>query len=234
MAGSINNRSVNFGGARPVQGFDVGLFWYDRSDNSRVMVGQATSMVITIRNATEAYTEFGQRYPAYLDGEIQIAYVIERGLIDLRVFQQTFGFKRMARDKRFGRSPRFDIVFAVNPVDADAMESVIADQMDNTAGASFSRDVTGRIILENCKVDSWHLAATAGRHVIATQWQGIAEGIDVIVSDYSIINGLESPNLTNGGQDVGASFRKYADGVASTNPAFQADADYTGAYPPAV
>lgn len=228
MAGSITSRSVNFGGARPVQGFDVGLFWYDRASDSRVMVGQATSMVITVRNATEAYLEFGQRYAAYLDGEIQIAYVIERGLIDLRVFQQTFGFKRMARDKRFGRSPRFDIVFSVNPVDADALEQSL-NFPDVQDAQSFSRDVTGRIILENCKIDSFHMAAQSGRHVIATQWQGVAEGIDVITSDYSVIDGLNTPVLTNQSDPTAgaSSFNSYPDGVASTDPAFQKDVYFT-------
>lgn len=221
MAGSVNSNTVNLGGADPIQGFDVGVFWHDRADGRRVLVGQATSMVITVRNATEAYMEFGQRYARYLDGEIQIGYVIERGFIDIRCFQETFGFKSMNRTKRFGRSPRFDITFACNPVDADALESQVSTAVDSLDGSTFSRDVTGRFVIECCKIDSWHLAATGGRQVVATQWQGVAEGINVISSDYSVIDGLTTPTLQNAGNNVGEAYRTFTDGVAYTNPAFQ-------------
>jgi len=222
MAGSIGSNTLNIGGADPIQGYDVGVWVNDTSTQQRVLLGQFTSIVVTIRNATEAYMEMGQRYPRYLDGEFQIAYVMEKGLLDLNVFQQTFGFKYISRTKRFGRSPRFDITFAVNPVDADVLEGTVTNAMDNT-GAAFNRDVTGRFILVQCKVDSWHFAATSGRQVVATQWQGVSEGFAAVTSDYSEIQGLKSPYLKNdntfaanfpGGK--GATYKSFEDGIAST------------------
>lgn len=216
MAGSITTRMLNLGGADPVQGFDVGVWVSDASNpGNKVLMGQFTSVVVTVRNATEAYIEFGQRYPRYLDGEFQIAFVLEKGLLDMNVFQQTFGFKRVSRQKRFGRSPRFDITFAVNPVDADVLEQTIASAIDTPP---FDRDATGRFILEQCKVDSWHFAATSGRQVVATQWQGVAEGFSAVTSDYSEISGLNTPELKTS-VNIGATdafYRSYPDGIAST------------------
>jgi hypothetical protein len=207
---------LNIGGADPMQGFDVGVWVTDSSNpGNKVLMGQFTSIVVTVRNATEAYIEFGQRYPRYLDGEFQIAFVLEKGLLDMNVFQQTFGFKHVTRRKRFGRSPRFDITFAVNPVDADVLEGSIASATDEPL---IDRDATGRFILEQCKVDSWHFASTSGRQVVATQWQGVAEGFAAVTSDYSEISGLTTPGL-KGGPSIGATdafYRSYPDGIAST------------------
>lgn len=221
MAGSIKSNMLNQGGADPLQGFDVGVWVADQSSGGKVLLGQFTSVVMTVRNATEIYLEMGQRYPRYLDGEFQIAYVLEKGLLDVNVFQQTFGFNQLTRRKRFGRSPRFEITFSMNPVDADVLEADI-NSIDQSG--TWRRDVTGRFVLETAKIDSWHLAATSGRHVVAIQWQGVAEGFTSITSDYSIINGLQTPGLENdnvtakaiGGQ--GNFFKSFNDGVASTVP----------------
>jgi hypothetical protein len=223
MAGSIKSNMLNQGGADPRQGFDVGCWVADQSSGGKVLLGQFTSIVMTVRNATEIYLEMGQRYPRYLDGEFQIAYVLEKGLLDVNVFQQTFGFNQITRRKRFGRSPRFEITFSMNPVDADVLEGAISSiDIDGT----WNRDVTGRFVLETCKIDSWHLAATSGRHVVAVQWQGVAEGFTAITSDYSIIDGLKTPTLSNdtpakniGGQ--GNFFKSFQDGVANTIPGTQ-------------
>lgn len=222
MAGSIKAAMLNQGGADPLQGFDVGVWVHDQANNNPVLLGQFTSIVITVRNATEVYLEMGQRYPRYLDGEFQIAFVLEKGLLDINVFQQTFGFSQVSRRKRFGRSPRFEITFTMNPVDADILEAPITDLAKNTV---INRDVTGRFVLETAKIDSWHIAATSGRHVVATQWQGIAEGISAITSDYSEIDGLITPGLTQtaaGSFTTDNYFRSFQDGVASTLPGTQA------------
>lgn len=229
MAGSIGSNTLNIGGADPVQGFDVGVWVQDTSTFQRVLLGQFTSIVVTVRNATEAYLEFGQRYPRYLDGEFQIAFVMEKGLLDINVFQQTFGFKYISRTKRFGRSPRFDVTFAINPVDADILEGTIST---DPGAPDFNRDVTGRFILSTCKVDSWHFASTSGRQVVATQWQGVAEGFAAVTSDYSAITDLRSPDLINddnpagyagfpGGTGIG--YKAFLDGIASTPLGSQSD-----------
>lgn len=215
MAGSIQAHMLNQGGADPVQGFDVGVWVHDQGTGDKILLGQFTSIVITVRNATEVYLEMGQRYPRYLDGEFQIAFVLEKGLLDISVFQQTFGFAQVSRRKRFGRSPRFEITFSLNPVDADVLEKDITD----LSAGKIDRDVTGRFVLETAKIDSWHIAATSGRHVVATQWQGIAEGMSAIASDYSEIDGLATPGLIQtpvAGYTTGNHFRSFQDGVAST------------------
>jgi len=198
MAGSVGNNVLNIGGADPIQGYDVGVWVHDAQNGNKLLLGQFTSIVVTIRNATEAYMEFGQRYPRYLDGEMQIAFVMEKGLLDLNAFQETFGFKRITRDKRFGRSPRFTVTFSADPVDAAALEESIANDPLQDWGAGGRRDVTGRFVLEQCKVDSWHFAATAGRQVVATQWQGVAEGFAAVPGDYSVSTDLQTPEAQDG------------------------------------
>jgi hypothetical protein len=223
MAGSIGNNVLNIGGADPVQGYDVGVWVRDAQDGTQLLLGQFTSIVVTIRNATEAYMEFGQRYPRYLDGEMQIAFVMEKGLLDLNAFQETFGFKQITREKRFGRSPRLTITFSVDPVDAAVLEGDIATDPLQTWG-SVKRDVTGRFVLQQCKIDSWHFAATAGRQVVATQWQGVAEGFAAIPGDFTATENLQTPSAGDDGQIIGGSNWKdnkfiggAADAIASTN-----------------
>lgn len=228
MAGSITKNMLNIGGADPIQGYDVGVWVHDAGTGDQILLGQFTSIVVTVRNATEAYMEFGQRYPRYLDGEFQIAFVMEKGLLDLNVFQETFGFKRLARNKRFGRSPRMNITFSSNPVDADVLEEAIGTHLDTITrgGGTFTRDVTGRFILEQCKIDSWHFASQAGRQVVATQWQGVAEGFAAISSDASTTSDLGSPQMgttitipgTGNGSDF---YRVVPDGVATTDTNLQ-------------
>lgn len=223
MAGSISSRTLNIGGADPIQGFDVGVWVNDVGRaGAAVLAGQFTSIVITVRNATEPYQEFGQRIPRYLDGEIQIAFVMEKGFLDVNVFQETMGYKRMSRLKRIGRSPRFDITFALNPVDADVLEGAINSSLDRNG--AWKRDVTGRFILEQAKMDSFHIASTSGRQVTANQWQGVAEGISVIASDYSTSADGASPAMTSGDATVGHGgtfYREVADGIANTDSSTQ-------------
>lgn len=234
MAGSVGSGVLNIGGADPIQGYDVGVWVHDAQTNDKLLLGQFTSIVVTIRNATEAYMEFGQRYPRYLDGEMQIAFVMEKGLLDLNAFQHTFGFKRITRDKRFGRSPRFTVTFSADPVDAAALEGAIAtDPLEDWSGKR--RDVTGRFVLEQCKVDSWHFAATAGRQVVATQWQGVAEGFSAVPADYSTSTDLKTPMPTSS-QDIrgigfdDASFRgNQPDAISTTNQAIGGYGDSTTA-----
>lgn len=223
-AGSINSSILNLGGADPIQGYDVGVWVYDVGRGAQVLLGQFTSIVVTVRNATEPYIEFGQRYPRYLDGEMQIAYVMEKGLLDINVFQETMGYKHFSRSKRFGRSPRFDITFTADPVDAAAMETDnIGTSLDRSV--AWPRDVTGRFILHYCKMDSWHVASTAGRQVVATQWQGVAEGFSAVPGDFSTSKDLAAPEYSVGAGAPalnGAFFQKSGiampDAIATTDP----------------
>ena len=165
-------------GPDPIQGYDVDVWVQDASDGSAVLLGSFTSIVVTIRNATEAYLTLNERIPRYLDGEIQIAWVMEKGLLDVNVLKQTFGFAEMIRTQRINRSPRFTITFNMNTYGELKIQTPLLNSLvNNAANQQMQRDPDGRFELHRCKVDSWHFAATSGKQVVATQWQGVCEGI---------------------------------------------------------
>lgn len=197
---------MDHGGPDPIQGFDVDVWVMDGSRSgadtavpgsasNMVLLGSFTSIVVTIRNATEAYLELNQRIPRYLDGEVQMAWVMEKGMVDLYALRQTFGFDRMRRKYRFNRSPRFLITFNVttNGELKDTLtktSSNVGGLIENGSGVwdTMKRTTTGRYLLYNAKVDSWHFAATSGKQVVANQWQGVCEGIeflDTALGDFS-------------------------------------------------
>ncbi len=182
MSLSSIQKVTDHGGPDPIQGFDVDVWVQDAGNvgntgSNLVLLGSFTSIVVTVRNATEAYLELNQRIPRYLDGEVQIAWVMEKGMLDIHVLQQTFGFAKMKRDSRFNRSPRFVITFNVFPKDELKTSMTLPlSQIEN----NMNRQPDGRFVLYNCKVDSWHFAATSGKQVVATQWQGVCEGVEAI------------------------------------------------------
>jgi hypothetical protein len=177
MAGLIS-AVTDHAGPDPIQGYDVDVWVQDASDGSSVLLGSFTSIVVTIRNATEAYLTLNERIPRYLDGEVQIAWVMEKGLLDINVLKQSFGFAEMVRTQRFNRSPRFTITFSMNTYQELKTQTPLLNAFTNHAsGQQMSRDPDGRFTLVHCKVDSWHFAATSGKQVVATQWQGVCEGI---------------------------------------------------------
>ena len=183
---------MDHGGPDPIQGFDVDVWVQDPSRNdlnvnglvspgdqagSLVLLGSFTSIVVTMRNATEAYMELNQRMPRYLDGEFQIAWVMEKGMLDIWMFKQTFGFSTIRRNIRFNRSPRFVITFQSN---TNGELHPVIHTPNLTYTNNVVRQTDGRIALYMCKPDSLHIAATAGKQVVASQWQGVAEGFTTL------------------------------------------------------
>lgn len=79
--------------------------------------GRFQSLTVSIRDATETYLELGQRIPIYLNGEIQIAWVLEQGLVDMAFIVKTFGIENIRRDQIIARGPRFHIGFDANAAD---------------------------------------------------------------------------------------------------------------------
>jgi hypothetical protein len=170
---SVTNRSVNVGGHDPIQGYDVGVWVEDKGrGHKHVLMGQFTNIVISVKNASEPYLAVGSRQPLYLDGEIQIAFTLEKGLLDTRVFTETFGFKTFDRNNRYIRSPRFKITFAVDPVDWSTL-----DEDAKNFDELHRRYSAGRFVLEFCKIDTWTMGAQAGRSIVANQWHGVAQQI---------------------------------------------------------
>jgi hypothetical protein len=80
-------------------------------------------LTVSIRDATETYLELGQRIPIYLNGEIQIAWVLEQGLVDMAFIVKTFGIQNIRRDQVIARGPRFHIGFDANAADKVSTET---------------------------------------------------------------------------------------------------------------
>lgn len=169
--------------------------------------GRFQSLTVSIRDATETYLELGQRIPIYLNGEIQIAWVLEQGLVDMAFIVKTFGIENIRRDQVIARGPRFHIGFDANAADkvestTQAISATKGELQTNqglrsfgsgfNATSLFSPDLTqitnrnpaynspqsaGRYEMMRCKVDSVSLGVMPGRRVAAVRWEGVSEGI---------------------------------------------------------
>lgn len=188
----LNRTVVNNAILDPLQGFDTDVFVLDQATGKQILVGRFVSFQWTVRNTTEPYLEFNQRIPRLLDGEFQFGWVLERGLIDTRVLQNVLGFHHLGREMRPDRSPRLQITIEFNAPALKGNESsgnnTGAGQGGALAGPRSgefmagsqigvsTRQVQGRYHLQNCKVDSMTLGATAGRNVVASRFEGLCEG----------------------------------------------------------
>lgn len=223
---NLYSAPVNNAGIDPFQGFDFEVWINDTYTGKPAWFGKFQSFTWSIRNATESYLELGQRIPTYLDGEIQISWVLEQGLVDYAFAVRTFGLEQMRRDQFIERSPRFQISTSVNVpslrLDAQGNKQRNAE-VSNLMGADpqtvFNRtdygtppafkkigaipEVAGRYELQRCKVDSVSMGAVAGRRVAAVRWEGVAEG-------WSYVNNDEGPqqfktDRFNSGSSIGLS-----------------------------
>jgi hypothetical protein len=183
--------AINNGIKDPMQGFDADVWVIDQATGNQLLVGRFTSIQLTIRNATEPYMEFNQRIPRMLDGEFQFGWVLERGLIDTRLLESTFGFDDIRREMRIGRSPRMVITFDLSAPELDERSLNNVDLRNNNLGELLvngndnsrrRRHSVGQYRLVYCKVDSMTIGAMAGRSVIAVRWEGLAEGISYVDS----------------------------------------------------
>jgi len=130
--GSIRN-VTDHAGPDPFQGFDVDV-WIQRIDlvdkmkdsllkspladshhhGGMVLLGQFQSVSIGIKTTAEAYLEFDSRTPIYMDGEVQIVFRLDKGLVDMGVLQETFGVNVLGRRTSYNVLPRFNITFNIN------------------------------------------------------------------------------------------------------------------------
>lgn len=204
---NLYSAAVNNFGIDPLQGFDVELWVQHQGSGQIAWFGKFQSITISLRNATETYLELGQRMPIYLDGEIQIAWVLEQGLVDMNFVQRTFGINEMTRDRVIGRGPRFQIAFdcnaeelAVASTDSyrEPFQRTIGQMTSNlypTTGITGTR-ARGRYELQRCKVDSVSMGAMPGRRVIALRWEGVAEGIRYVNTNISDPAGASPATVT--------------------------------------
>jgi hypothetical protein len=206
--------NVNNAGIDPIQGYDIEVWAQyeggEPSGDNLALFGRFQTLTLSIRDATETYLELGERLPTYLNGEIQIAWVLEQGLVDLRFLQRTFGVTKMSRSDLLDRSPRFQISFDVNA-------QGLREGNFTTVGTPYNprnlisrtsptllesnRSSKGRIELNRCKVDSVSMGAMAGRRVAALRWEGVAEGwqfVDSEQPDVSLVTGTNAPTTQAG------------------------------------
>ena len=196
LSGANNNSAafktpINNAILDPLQGFDADVWVVDQGTGNYNLVGRFTSIQLTVRNATEPYLEMNQRVPRLLDGEFQFGWVLERGMLDSRVLEQTFGFNSITRELRNNRNVRFQISFSVNAAELQDSDASLNSGTAASAGGSVTSDQTGSVynqsrhstgeyVLTFCKVDSFTIGVNAGRNVIANRWEGMCEGIEYV------------------------------------------------------
>jgi hypothetical protein len=147
----IYKAPVNNIGLDPIQGFDIAAWVQDSASGQLALFGDFQSITLTIRDSTETYLPLGTRFPVYLNGEIQIAFVIEQGLVDMNFMQRTFGVQNMVREQLVTRGPRFQLTFDANAYElnknyVDIASKTGAAQSEinyRTGGTTFNQIVGG-------------------------------------------------------------------------------------------
>lgn len=195
---------VNNTGIDPLQGFDFEVWVLDVCTGKIAWFGKFQSLTVSIRDATETYLELGQRIPIHLNGEIQVAWVLEQGMVDMAFVYRTFGVKAIRRDAFITRGPRFQISFDANAYEIEEQikqggKAPSDGVMDRTAGplyrwgseehsvfspesyyAGEKATAKGRYDIMRAKVDNVSLGIMPGRRVAALRWEGVAEGITYV------------------------------------------------------
>ena len=192
----VNNFSLD-----PLSGYDFEVYVQNQGSAGEIndtegflWIGKFQSLTLSIRNATETYLELGQRIPRYLDGEIQIAWVLEQGLVDGNFLHATFGYPNISREQLIGRMPRFQITFDANAPVLNASEADSALSNQNFTWSSKQKDLKRNAAFQyhitHCKVDNYSMGMMPGRRVVAQRWEGVAEGIkwvkDRSVQDFKL------------------------------------------------
>lgn len=169
---------------RPLSGYHFRIAVIDLNGNP-VWFGGFQSLTLSVRNATETYLPVGERMPMYLDGEIQIAWVLEKGLVDGSFLEKAFGLtnSKLKRCDCIPESTRFIISFKTScppKFEGNSREFLNLDknyfQTDNSL--NLDRDFEMRLLY--CKVDNMSLGIMPGRRVVAERWEGVSEGIEKV------------------------------------------------------
>lgn len=190
---SVPNRAVvNNSGLDPIQGFHTNVYVHNQLTGKPILFGGFTSFQKTMRNATEPYLPFGRKTPRLLDGENQYGFVLERGLIDVRVMQEVFGFSEMGPEFQADPTPRFVITVQFNAPELNqrgvftrnqGSDSYADTRLPDSSELGDQRRAVGGYRLYYSKIDSVTIGAMAGRNVVATRIEGLCESIAAINSD---------------------------------------------------
>ena len=197
---------VNNAGLDPLQGFHTTVYVNDQRTGMPVLAGGFTSFQKTMRNATEPYMPFGRKTPRLLDGEFQYGWVLERGMLDIRVMEEVFGFDHMGAEFKADPTPRFIITVEFNAPElheTGAFYGSNAPKFGMNTGlltGTPKRSAQGKYQLLFAKVDSVTTGAMSGRNVVATRIEGLCEAIKFVptglVENSGHNNTAESPNYS--------------------------------------
>lgn len=124
----INNSVVDNALYDPLQGYDADVWAIDQATGNWNLVGRFTSIELVFRNTTRPYVEFNQRVMRQLDGVFMLGWTMERGLLDGRVLNHTFGYSKISRGLRINRHPRMQIVFQLNAPELERSQRDTADK----------------------------------------------------------------------------------------------------------
>lgn len=233
--GNNSTAGSNNGIKDPFQGFDATL-WMLNANGEMVNRGFFTSVQLTFRNATEPYMEMTQRVPRYLDGDFQIGWVAQRGMLDVGVLEETMGFAAVSREARISRSPRFNLVVYINapelrenapaaankgPITTTAFNNPnnIYQSTQGQNSSSYIRKSQGKIVLLNCKLDTFAIGIQSGQRVIANQWEGLSEGYQVITSGgFATEENSLTRTVLNGASVNGSGAGNFKFGVPGASP----------------
>lgn len=130
----IYQAPINNVGLDPMQGFDVAAWMQDAASGQIALFGDFQSITLTIRDSTETYLPLGTRFPVYLNGEVQIAFVIEQGMVDMNFLQRTFGVQNMSREQLVTRGPRFQLTWDVSAYELNKNYAGVANSGTSQAG----------------------------------------------------------------------------------------------------
>jgi hypothetical protein len=179
---------VNHAGPDPIQAQDADCFLLDQGSGELSLIGRFVSFMFSVRSATRPYNTLNQRIPRLLDGTLTFEWTLQRGMVDTRVVERTFGYAteedgsraRMTRQDRISRHPRFSLVIEFNPPELE--------------GDLEGRNSTGRYVLAYCKTENFSAGADGSNNgIVPVQWEGMAEGIfyEDNTTDFSSATGGE-------------------------------------------
>ena len=221
MSVAQNRIVANNAGLDPLQGFHTTVYVNDQATGQPVLAGGFTSFQKTMRNATEPYMPFGRKTPRLLDGEFQYGWVLERGMLDIRVMQEVFGFDNMGAEFKADPTPRFIITVEFNAPELHTAPAYYGGVEQKSKGTLIApdgqRSALGKYQLLFAKVDSVTTGAMSGRNVVATRIEGLCEAIKFVPSTEIQSSGRtgravqplydSKPNLTN--VKIGGADRNY-------------------------
>ena len=163
---------INHAGPDPIQAHDVDCFLLDQGSGELALIGRFVSFLYSVRSASRPYNTLNQRIPRLLDGTLIFEWTLQRGMIDTRVVERTFGYAteeggsaaRMTRQDRISRHPRFSLVIEMNPPEFE--------------GDLEGRNSSGRYILTYCKTENFSAGADGSNIcIVPVKCVGLAEGI---------------------------------------------------------